>query len=134
MSFECSCESCVSGCRVKPGWFMPGEIEPLAANMGLSVQELFDARLAVDQSGETLALSPAVVGHKPGTEFDAISLGVCVFLKDGRCEIHALGKPHECAEATHFRGANHLEIAAAWVPHQGRIRELLDGHRGIAGR
>ncbi len=125
MSFECSCASCVSGCRVKPGWFMPEEVGPLAANLGISVRELFATRLAVDRAGETLALSPNVAGHAPGTELDAISLGTCVFLKDGRCEIHALGKPHECAAATHFGGANHLEIAAAWVPHQGRIRELM---------
>ena len=125
MSFSCTCAHCVSACRIKPGWFMPDEIEPLAANMGLSVQELFDTRLCVDRLGETLVLSPAVVGVEPGAEFPPISLGVCVFFKDERCEIHTLGKPHECAKATHFGGANRLLVGEAWVPHQDRIRELL---------
>jgi len=136
--FECSCERCVSACRRKPGLFMPGEAEVLAANMGLTLKELFETRLAVEwettTGGERIyALSPAIEGIEPGGKFpEDRRFGTCTFLKDGRCEVHELGKPYDCAMATHAPAIDPTCTVAAWVPHQGQIRELLDGHSRFA--
>lgn len=129
-AFECSCERCVSACRKKPGLFMPGEAEVLAANLGLTLKELFETRLAVEWEmtshlEKIFVLSPAIEGNATGQEFPAFRRwGTCTFLKDGLCEIHALGKPYDCAAATHWLRAEPPTVAA-WVEHQDQIRELL---------
>jgi hypothetical protein len=131
--FECSCVNCQSACRKKPGWFLPGQIEDLASNLNITVAELFRDRLAVDwwvgddDLPETFVLSPAIKEENAGTEFPGDPNGSCTFHRaDGSCEIHALGKPHECAALTHTDRASHRETARAWVEHQDQIRELLD--------
>lgn len=135
--FECSCADCQSACRNKPGWFLPGEVEALAANMGVSLIDLFQDRLAVDwwaeddELEETFVLSPAIKGHSTGTEFPGNPNGICTFFKDGRCEIHAMGKPHECASLTHDGHAAHIDTARAWAGHQESITSLL-GREAIA--
>ena len=129
--FACSCPSCVGACRRKPGLFMPGEAEVLAANMGVSLIELFETRLAVEWEtaigiGKIYALSPAIEGIEPGREFpEDRRFGTCTFLKAGCCEIHTQGKPYDCAMATHVPVADPTRTIAAWIPHQGQISELL---------
>lgn len=93
----CTCDKCVKACEHKPGLFLPDEIDPLAQNMGLTRQKLFDQHLAVNcletPDGDVLVLSPK--GH--GTILSV--WGPCVFLRDNRCNIHNIGKPFECAAA-----------------------------------
>lgn len=86
MKQGCSCEKCRECCRREPGWFLPEEIDPAAAFLGLT-REAFIARYCAEHAaGSALALSPA---QTPGTT-------ACVFLgRDGLCAIHPV-KPHEC--------------------------------------
>jgi hypothetical protein len=131
---SCQCDACRALCRHKPGWFLPGQIEPLAAAMGITVKDLFDRYLAVDWWEEndrlplTFLLSPAVKGNPTGEEFPYDATGTCVFYgDDGRCAVHDLGKPHECALALHDEEPcdRHLETARAWADHQGAVRDLV---------
>jgi hypothetical protein len=132
--FACSCPDCRSACENKPGWFLPSEIAPLAKQMGLSVAELFQKHLAVDWwcadseiDHEVFVLSPAVRTETPGDMFSGDPHGTCVFYRRGKCAIHALGKPHECAALTHSGAAAHVNTARAWnkPKHQAMIRRLL---------
>lgn len=109
---SCTCVSCVSACTIRPGWFLPGEAEALAAKLGVPFDQLFREKLRIDlaiedeDNGDMVAgLSPAVMPTHPGCGSPGgISpdppYGVCVFLADNmRCSIHDLGKPYECRVA-----------------------------------
>jgi Fe-S-cluster containining protein len=130
-----TCDQCVSACLVKPGWFLPGEAERVAEHLGLTLEELFETKLAVDWwedtgEGDIFLLSPAIHGELPGTEFPATPNGKCVFLtEDGKCSIHEV-KPHECRQywcGEEEEGAfkRHRETALAWLDHQDQPAELL---------
>lgn len=115
---------------------MPGEVEKLAKFLNITLEELFATKLMVDwfETGselpETLfVLAPAIVGEKPGAEYPSEPEGTCVFFKDGRCSIHE-AKPFECKQMLHTEShiiihERHLDVAKAWKPEQGQIRQLL---------
>lgn len=134
---SCTCPRCRGACKRKPGWFLPGEVEQVADFLGVSLSELFAARLAVDwwdadgELPQTFVLAPVIVGAPAGEEYAGAPLGRCIFFTaDERCAIHAV-KPYECA--THWCGedrshalSRHKDVASAWVDHQDEIVELLD--------
>lgn len=129
-----TCEVCQNACTHKPGWFLPGEAERTADLLGLTLADLFHAKLSIDwweagprMESTTFVLSPAVVHGPVGQEFAFDPRGVCVFYKDGRCEIHE-AKPYECAAYVCSEtdvDERHLEVALAWREHQRQITELL---------
>lgn len=139
--YECSCSKCVSACRVKPGWFLPGEAEHAAALLGKSFEAFFREHLAVDwwenyrgphgdeDHRDVFVLSPALVGKRTGTEMPGNPGGRCVFLKDNRCSIHA-AKPYECRMFLHGQTDGEVQdrkryITEAWSKEQPRIEALL---------
>jgi Fe-S-cluster containining protein len=131
-NFECSCDSCQGACRYRPGWFRPDEIEPAARLLGLTVDDFFHAKLAIDwweADEDIFLLAPAIQGHDAGTEYPADPRGVCTFFKHGLCEIHA-AKPFECRALNHTDTDDDVEIRHratldAWAPHQKMIEDLL---------
>lgn len=136
MAFTCTCTDCVTACRRKPGWFIPGKAEKTAGSLDMTLQEFFDKHLAVDwwdgnsaTNGEDIyVLAPVLVGEEEGGMYPGDPEGVCSLLDDeGRCTVHEHGKPFECAQLTHDGHADHFQVALAWVPYQNQIRELL-GH------
>ena len=139
---ECDCKMCQRACRRKPGWFLPGEAEVLAENMGVSMQELFDEHLVVDwwsvmhdgigEVERVYVLAPKTVGQMPGREAGLNPLGRCHWYgDDGKCGVHELGKPFECAQLTHGpdgdheHAVSHEDVGLAWVGHQDQIEKLL---------
>ncbi len=127
--FECSCSRCTAACQHRPGWFAPGEAEHLAEGEGMSFEKLLETRLAIDvvetiEHGEILILMPAIAGVLAGQRLPEGQFGTCTFFDAGRCQIHE-NKPFECAVATHWGGADPRSTAAAWLPHQDRLRELV---------
>ena len=135
---NCSCAKCSSYCYHKPGWFHPDQIAPLAESLQVTVAELFERHLSVDWwAGDAMTggkdvfvLSPRLKDQAGGTMFPANPHGACHWFRGGKCQIHANGKPAECAFAHHDVGErdyllNHLAMVEAWLPHQGRISELL---------
>lgn len=136
---DCTCVTCSNACTYKPGWFLPGEAERVADHLGLSLDEVFRTKLAVDygEGDEPIfVLSPATVNNEPGEEFPYDPRGRCVFFgDDGHCQIHAV-KPHECRAYIHTQSKDdvdvrHKAIAQAWTDHQAQIAELL-GREPIA--
>jgi hypothetical protein len=134
----CSCAKCASYCTHKPGWFHPDQIAPLAKALRLSIAELFRRHLAIDWwAGDDLTggkdvfvLSPRLEGAAGGDMFPGDPHGACHWFRDGKCQIHTLGKPAECAFAGHDVSEhdslrNHLAMVAAWAPHQHRIEKML---------
>jgi hypothetical protein len=152
---DCSCKDCQSACAFRPGFFRRDQIEPLAAALNLSVPELVRKHLQVDfYSGEgtdyedTAMLVPRLKGERGGTQIDQDPRGVCHWLINGRCQIHNLGKPAECAELGHGEDGKRLKgdrdaIAATWkgagewieevtgdyfVPHEAGILSFFALH------
>ncbi len=133
----CTCATCQSYCARKPGWFRPDEIAPLAANLGLTVQQLFDQHLAVDlwtakpdtDEVDIFVLAPRTTYQKGGDTYGLNPLGRCHWLIEGRCAIHEAGKPFECRMAHHDNGPIgrriHAEARDAWRDHQQMIAGLL---------
>ena len=126
---SCFCAECKLGCRHKPGWFLPNEVELVAVYLGVSLKDLFKNKLAVDWwvgEPDIFLLSPSVASESPGIEFSANPLGKCVFFKEDLCEIHPV-KPCECREMIHSEENNslHGQVADAWRSHQNQIVKLL---------
>ena len=114
---------------------MPGQAEKVAEHLGITLDELFHTKLMVDfwvdegDGEDTYVLSPAVKDGIPGKEFPYHPHGVCVFLKEGLCEIHPV-KPAECAdyvcgEKMELAFIRKRAIKEAWEEHQPQINELL---------
>ena len=139
-TIECSCEECTSACHRKPGWFLPEEIKPAAALLGITEQEFFNEYLSVDYYGSShdaegneipngfmFVLSPATDKSQPGDIFPFDPSGTCVFLKDNKCSIHS-AKPFECKVYDHRHLVStevHKHVAEAWLEHKNKIVELL---------
>ncbi len=131
---SCKCENCVSACKTRIGWFKFGEVEKLAKNMKLSVQELFNKYLMVDfWEGDSpiFILAPAKVGYK-GEMISWNPNGKCILLKKGLCQIHNKGKPFECrkmlcTESNEETQTRHKLVAESWnnTKAQKQIEKLL---------
>ena len=128
---NCTCERCVSACRLKPGWFAPREAELAAESMGMSLQEFFDGYLLVDYwfgDDDIFVLSPCVVEASPGSEFPYNPYGTCVFFENDRCSIYNY-RPYECARTLVCGGEDykelHHDVAMMWAEHQAQPIELL---------
>lgn len=132
-----TCDACIGACKRKPGWFRPGELEPVAEFLGLTMHELFDTRLAIDwweadaNAPLTFSVAPAIANAPAGVEYPVVPNGRCTFLTDDdRCEIHEV-KPYECRDYWCGRPERdvsvwtHLESAKAWGEHQDEIVRLL---------
>ena len=136
MEHNCQCDSCKNACSFKPGWFMPGQAEKVAAHLNISLKELFDTKLMVDwyqdydNDRDVFLLSPAVVDGSPGSEFPGDPKGKCVFLTaEGKCGIYEV-RPFECAEYIHETPRSEIDerheaISKAWSDYQDQITELL---------
>jgi len=132
---SCQCKTCKAQCKYKPGWFLPNEIESVAAYLKMSLEELFENWLCVDwyevfADDEMFVLSPGVLYENTGTEFPSDPHGTCVFLDDDNlCTIYPV-RPFECRESIHDEDYDlvmkrHREVAEAWKPHIDQIRKLL---------
>jgi hypothetical protein len=144
MSRDCDCAECRLACEYKPGWFHPDEIAPLAARLGLTVEQLFRKHLSVDWwAGDAMTggrdvfvLSPRLHSDAGGDMFAANPHGRCHWYKDGRCAIHESGKPAECAfahhDVSHAEYLRHrLGLVAAWAKQQTLIARLLGRPPGV---
>jgi len=130
---SCACQSCKSACQNKPGWFLPGEAEKVAAFLKISLQQLFDDYLAVDwysdsEGKDYFPLSPAVVGNETGAMFPYKPSGTCVFLDNGNCKIHPVA-PYECQQYHHTQESDetrkrHDYTAKSWKDEKQQT-ELL---------
>lgn len=145
---DCKCKLCVGACESKPGWFLPGEAEKAADLLGMDMPAFFQKKLMVDwwgnwpvgKGGNTrhvYVLSPALVGEDAGEEAPGDPRGKCVFLKRGKCEIHA-AKPHECRMHIHDEPKSEcderkLRITKAWSMRrqQHYVADLL-GRKPVA--
>lgn len=132
---SCTCESCVSSCLHKPGWFAPGEAERAARLLRMPFKAFFRRYLGVDwwvAGPDIFVLAPALVRHQAGAEYPGNPTGRCVFLtKENRCRIHA-AKPRECRLALHGDPDETIKrhkagIVRAWrAPRaQAQVRRLL---------
>lgn len=133
---ECECTACQSACLKKPGWFKPGQVEEVAAALGVSLQELFKRYLMVDyvvgEGGahiDTFVLSPATINGPKGKEASIVPTGQCVFYtNDGKCAIHPV-KPWECRSWDHRQGygdgGHHKAVTQSWAAEQQQIADLL---------
>ena len=111
---------------------MPGEVEKVAEFMGIPLRKLFKKYLGVtfrSRNPKVFGLAPATKSMKAGEEYPPDPRGTCVFLKEGRCSIHAV-KPYECRimdhNMTHEQSeALKDELIEAWTDHQEQVKTLL---------
>lgn len=131
---DCSCHKCSGACSHKPGWFLPKEAEKAAKLLDMTLKAFFDKYLGVDwweSSKDIFVLAPANTRMTAGNEYPSDPKGVCVFFKEGKCQIHD-AKPHECGAYIHDDtsatvNARHKAIADAWNTdeNQAQIETLL---------
>jgi Fe-S-cluster containining protein len=133
---SCSCQVCSRACKFNPGWFLPGEAEKAASLLGLTLKDFFDKYLGVNwwekEAGyddDVFVLAPALVTMPPGEEYPADPRGVCIFLKENKCQIHD-AKPHECRSYIHSDTKDdvhnrHKFVADEWLKNQDQIKTLL---------
>lgn len=128
---ECECQPCKNACSHMPGWFKPEQINKVAEFLEISIQKLFDTKLAVNwwENPNMFSIVPATINMKPGREVNYNPRGICIFFKEGKCEIHSV-KPFECFEFSHKSSRKdvdnaHEEAAFSWKNDQEMIIELL---------
>lgn len=99
--------------------------------MGISTKRLFKEHLQVDWwtgDPDTFLLAPRLDDEKGGRMYPPDPRGACHWYKDGKCAIHALGKPAECQGLGHKNGetvtADREEIVEAWKGEQQMVRDL----------
>jgi Fe-S-cluster containining protein len=121
----CSCAKCQACCRVQPGHLIPGQLEAIAAHLGVTVAE---ASASFWASGGAVALCADGVQRRVGTitpRFD-IRAGRCVFLTDtGACRIHAVA-PFGCAYFDTHMSAAEGNRRSVWG------LAVIDGDAGYA--
>ena len=132
---SCQCPTCVSACRSRPGWFLPGEAEKAAELKGMAFVDFFKRYLGIDWwegTENVLLLAPAICEMLPGTRYPEDPRGACVFLVDGKCDIHE-AKPFECRSYVHTDNLaagmdRRRTIVDAWraEQHQKQCRDLDD--------
>jgi hypothetical protein len=135
----CQCATCQSACETTPGWFHPDQIAPLADNLGLTEQQLFDQHLAIGHMdkagvGPTYYLTPAAANHPAKSVNERGGGGRCHWFEDGRCKIHEMGKPAECQWSSHDRTPpEFIEFAGgilrAWESQQRMVAKFIEGSR-----
>lgn len=127
---SCDCPDCRAACLQSPGWFTPGQLEPLARHLGLPLEQVFRKYLAV---GVTLmpdgskrhGVMPHKLrdGKKPGSVWTLPELaqpGRCVFFDRGKCSIYPV-RPAECARMMHDRADQAVRI------RHGVVRRWTEG-------
>jgi Fe-S-cluster containining protein len=115
--------------------FRPGEAEVVAKHLGVTFEDLFQSKLAVDVvhdiDRDTYTLLPATVETRnAGGVYRNGEGGQCVFFKAGRCQINAV-KPWECRVTDHaseFTRRQEAAWARPWRRRQRRLESLL-GHK-----
>ena len=134
---SCDCADCRAACLNSPGWFMPHQIAPLAAHLGLSVTELFKRKLAVGvtqmpDGNQVHGVMPHKLrdGKKPGSVWTLRELadpGRCVFFDRGRCTIYKY-RPYECARMIHDRPQAAVALRHRIVPRwtKAALREFSE--------
>ena len=130
MSKECACHKCISACEHNPGWFAPGEPEKAAAYLNQTMEE-FSKNLITDYWGceKTGKVLYVTAPRKVGVDADRsvasweypFVKAPCVFLKNGRCSIHAV-KPRECRDAMICKKTfgSREAIAREWEEHRAK--------------
>ena len=130
---SCDCNTCKDACKIKPGWFKPGEAEKVAEYLGISLQDLFNEYLAVDwyqnEADETFVLSPATNNCQTGGMFPFNPKGRCVFFENEKCKIHSVA-PFECREYYHNQSHKectdrHEDVSKEWTNKKEYMSELL---------
>jgi hypothetical protein len=134
---SCTCERCVKMCQSRPCWGTPEDMKAII-DAGLGDRLMVDMDGYYDSNGFAevgpRVLCPGAVGHE-GSDNDMLHVSSgwgdrypsnpCTFLKDGLCELHALGlKPTEGRRVTCVHGDTswhgvHDEMENAWKTAEG---------------
>jgi Fe-S-cluster containining protein len=133
---DCSCDRCQSLCHSKPGWFTPQQIELVARKRDVAIEDLFKDYLTIDavliaEAGRptgVYVLAPAIVGAESGSISDPAARGTCVWLRNGKCDIHEM-KPAECRATDHSTSARDSDLLRAailkqWIPYKKFVQNL----------
>lgn len=132
----CDCAWCVSACKRRPGWFLPGEMEKAADALGMSALDFFRKHCAIDfhtEDGEpkVFVIAPRLHGEEGGAFYPFTPTGRCALLtEDERCSIHE-HKPFECRACHHDKNISFPDIHQHIVPewdtpeHQKQVHDLL---------
>lgn len=100
---QCNCAKCAACCKGNPGWFLPGEAEKAAEELGMTFRYFFKRYLIVEywigDNGDILVLAPRRVNQdnlRAGWN-DNFMRGDCRFLSSTGCTLSTGVRPIECA-------------------------------------
>lgn len=124
----CRCKACRQTCKSTPGICAPGDVERIAAHVGMDGEQFaFDHFNPV--MGQEMTYGCETIGV-PAIRPKTID-GRCVFLTpDERCSIHPV-RPFGCAVCNACEGGNHAAIEQCMdaIAHD---MEYLDLWTGLA--
>lgn len=125
---DCSCKTCQSFCKHKPGWFAFGQLEKVATFLGVCLPTLFRRYLKVESFVDRLELAGVVDEKRYFVLTPKFRNGHCVFFQNGHCSIHPV-KPMECA-TTSCQESNSAtikgQVATTWMSSiaQKQVQDL----------
>jgi hypothetical protein len=120
----CACADCRRLCDGRPGIFAPTEVEPAAAELGLTLEEFFERYLTIDFQyfmRQAYPYSgPSTVGRRCTTK-EGCTKGTCALLGPSGCRLSFERRPEECRRAYGCAGWDnydgsllHNEVSRKW--------------------
>jgi Fe-S-cluster containining protein len=138
---ECSCQKCQGGCKWRPCWGTPEEIQKLI-DLGYIDRLMNDWWVGNFTENnddvypyDVQIIAPAIVGREGDYAPSFIPFGACAFLTpEGLCEIHvckpAEGRKRKGCDKTELPFNLHEYIARTWDTEEGRtvVRTFCEKH------
>lgn len=132
-SEPCSCPICVDMCRHRSCWPTPDEAKALIAS-GFGNRLMPDYWVGNrfdDEDANIMILAPADEFYVRNGRTSSWPDSPCSFLKNGKCELHALGlKPYEGRAAHHGMGENDLHWSAASAWNNAEAQAMVEEWEG----
>lgn len=93
----CACRRCAISCEHLPGALAPSDLRTIASHLGHADIAGFAQESLSASEGATLSMADGRVIQLPTLVPKSTPSGACIFLKEGRCTIHAVS-PFGCAQ------------------------------------
>lgn len=114
---SCACGADRRNCKRQPGHLLPGQLEKIAARLGLPVRE---AGWRFFRNSPGMLLLKAGEVFRLRTITPAFRNGKCVFFKHGRCRIHGVA-PFGCRYFDVHMSGEEADRRARWGVEQIQI-------------
>lgn len=120
----CACRRCAISCEHLPGALAPSDLRTIASHLGHADIATFAKESLCASEGATLSMADGRVVQLPTLVPKSTPNGACIFLKEGRCTIHAVS-PFGCSQVD-----AHMSDAEFTKRSNASYEALLDDFEG----